>query len=343
MKHDSPKRQPRTASKRAATPAPRAPAAPNSRSFVVLEDPWQIEGVEHYDSPSTAKCPQQTLLFPEVVRNGRVEATVKLGKSLGQMWNGKPTYEATLVVRYQGADRFYYAGVGAFGSKYFIAKAVRGNIWQRLGEVGSIENLKPGDSFRLALECSGYQITLFENGVRVLEAYDEEYAAGQWGIRTWKTSARFTRPTVKAALPVCFVVMPFAQELSFVHNVIQDCVRACGMECIRADERFISEPVMEDVKKQIAGADLVIVDFSGRNPNVYYEAGLADAWKKKWIVLAQSPDDLTFDVKHIRTILYSNRMGADVELRDHLDRALRKTMGLSLEETRTRGTKPRKG
>jgi hypothetical protein len=40
---------------------------------------------------------------------------------------------------------------------------------------------------------------------------------------------------------------------------------------------MISRPVVEDLKALIAQADLVIVDFTGKNPNVYYEAGLADA------------------------------------------------------------------
>jgi len=66
----------------------------------------------------------------------------------------------------------------------------------------------------------------------------------------------------------------------------------------------------------------VIVDFTGKNPNVYYEAGLADAWKKDWIVLAQSTEDLTFDVQHIRCIQYSNTMGADVKLQTALESAL---------------------
>jgi hypothetical protein len=55
---------------------------------------------------------------------------------------------------------------------------------------------------------------------------------------------------------------------------------------------------------------------------VYYEAGLADAWKKDWIVLAQSTEDLTFDVRHIRCIQYSNTMGADVKLQAALENAL---------------------
>ena len=51
-------------------------------------------------------------------------------------------------------------------------------------------------------------------------------------------------------------------------------------------------------------------------------AGLAEAWKKDWIVLAQSSDDMTFDVRHIRSIRYTNTMGADVKLAQDLSNAL---------------------
>jgi hypothetical protein len=71
-----------------------------------------------------------------------------------------------------------------------------------------------------------------------------------------------------------------------------------------------------------------IADFTGKNPNVYFEAGLADAWRKKWIVLAQSATDLAFDVQHIRAIIYSNKMGGDENLKEHLRRAIEETMGL---------------
>jgi hypothetical protein len=116
--------------------------------------------------------------------------------------------------------------------------------------------------------------------------------------------------------------MPFASELDFVHKVIENIIEDYGIDCVRADQIAISRPVMEDVKAQIAVADLVIVDFTGKNPNVYYEAGLADAWKKDWIVLSQSNEDMTFDVRHIRSIRYSNTMGADIKLAEDLGNAL---------------------
>ena len=48
----------------------------------------------------------------------------------------------------------------------------------------------------------------------------------------------------------------------------------------------------------------------------------ADAWRKDWIVLAQASEDMTFDVRHIRSIRYTNTMGADVRLREELGKAL---------------------
>lgn len=117
--------------------------------------------------------------------------------------------------------------------------------------------------------------------------------------------------------------MPFLSELDFVHDVISSTIIKYGIDCVRADQIAVSRPVMEDVKIQIAEADLIIVDFTAKNPNVYYEAGLADAWKKDWIVLSQSKEDLTFDVQHIRSIRYSNTMGADRKLQADLEKSLK--------------------
>jgi hypothetical protein len=166
---------------------------------------------------------------------------------------------------------------------------------------------------------------------------DESYQSGQCGLAAWQTRARFENVQVRKAKPRAFVIMPFTSELDFVHGVIERTITQYGIDCVRADQIAISRPVMEDVKAQIAEADLVIVDFTNKNPNVYYEAGLADAWKKDWIVLAQSTDDLTFDVRHIRCINYSNTMGADVKLHTALENALKALKYTSDSDVNGRG------
>ncbi len=230
--------------------------------------------------------------------------------------------EAALVVRYNGPEGYYYAGTGAFSTKFFIAKAIPGPFYQARQWVGGTESVLLNKTYRLRLDFNGSQLTLFENDVQQLVVLDESYQVGQCGLMAWKTRARFENVRVTRARPKAFVVMPFASELRFVHEVIERIVESYDIDCVRADEIAISRPIMDDVKSQIAEADLVIVDFTGKNPNVYYEAGLADAWQKDWIVMAQSSDDMTFDVRHIRSIRYSNTMGADVQLAEDLQKAL---------------------
>jgi hypothetical protein len=198
--------------------------------------------------------------------------------------------------------------------------------WQVLASIGRSSSIAYGKTYHLKVDFVGSQIRLYENGVPLLSAVDESYSSGQFGLRTQKTNARFGNLKIGVSKPLCFVVMPFSSELAFVYRTIQATLEGLGFQCVRGDERFISRPVIDDIREDIARADLVIVDFSGKNPNVYYEAGLADAWKKKWIVLAQVQDDLTFDVKHIRTIFYSDRMGADVKFREDLERAVHETL-----------------
>ena len=48
-----------------------------------------------------------------------------------------------------------------------------------------------------------------------------------------------------------------------------------------------------------------MADFTGRNANVHYEAGLAPALDKPLILLAKSIEDLSFDLAHIRAVSYS--------------------------------------
>jgi nucleoside 2-deoxyribosyltransferase len=50
-------------------------------------------------------------------------------------------------------------------------------------------------------------------------------------------------------------------------------------------------PILERIYNQIEAADLVIVDMSGRNPDVFYEVGYCHAKAKLCILLTQSADE----------------------------------------------------
>lgn len=131
---------------------------------------------------------------------------------------------------------------------------------------------------------------------------------------------------------LCFVLMPFdkpeAREKPFmrVYKVIRSTVRKAGLKCKRADEIFGVKPIVQDIWEAINKAALIIADLTGRNANVFYEAGLSHALPKKVILLAQTMDDVPFDVRHIRIIVYKNSDSG----RRNLNKELYKTMKSAL-------------
>jgi hypothetical protein len=297
--------------------------------YSMLNDDWEVEDGSTFVSPLNPLQPAQVVIFSDRVKNGSITADIILLDSRkGQA--GEDNMEASLIFRYVSPEGFYYAGTGAFATRFFIAKVRPGPLFQVRTFVGQRNSLRLNKAYRLRVQFSGSRTTLYENDVQQLVLIDDAYQIGQCGLASWRTQARFADVRIRKEQPVAFVVMPFLYELDFVHRTVNDVVEEYGIRCVRADEIFFSRPVMEDVKEQIARADLVIVDFTGKNPNVYYEAGLAEAWNKDWIVLAQSDDDLTFDVRHIRAIRYSNAMGADVQLKNNLRKAL-ETLGYRRE------------
>ena len=50
----------------------------------------------------------------------------------------------------------------------------------------------------------------------------------------------------------------------------------------------------------------VVCDCSGRNPNVFYEAGIAHTLGREVILITQSEHDIPFDLRHLRHVRYLN-------------------------------------
>ena len=244
---------------------------------------WRTTGTSRtsvFESPLVKERLGQTLLFGERLRNGFISADITLLESHMRQATAVPAMEATPACSAPAPDAYFYAGTGAFGAKFFIGKVVSGPIWQAKKWVGQGSSIRKDKKYRLRVDFWGSQITLYENDVQQLIIVDKDAGMGQCGFATWQTLPSPVRERAGTkAKPRAFVIMPFASQLDFVHGVIEQTITRYGIDCKRADQIAISRPVMEDVKSQIAEADLVIVDFTGKNPNVYYEAGLADAWE----------------------------------------------------------------
>jgi hypothetical protein len=70
-----------------------------------------------------------------------------------------------------------------------------------------------------------------------------------------------------------------------------------------------------------------VVDFSGKNPNVLYETGIAHTLGKTVIPLTQSVSDIPFDLKPHRALLYSKTEDGLKGLVEQLSLRLKTVMG----------------
>lgn len=102
------------------------------------------------------------------------------------------------------------------------------------------------------------------------------------------------------------VMMPFASGFDEVYGAIQKSAELESMRCLRADDIWDNDAIIQDVIDLISCSKIVICDCTGRNPNVFYEAGIAHTLGKNVILIAQSKSDIPFDVSHIRYVEYAN-------------------------------------
>lgn len=123
----------------------------------------------------------------------------------------------------------------------------------------------------------------------------------------------FKQSTVKVNEKLCFIIMPFTDKLNPIYDsIIKPVIKDLKLECLRADEIFTSKPIIEDIWDNVKKARFLIADLTERNPNVFYELGLAHALNKEVILLTQDINDVPFDLRHFRIIVYQDSIsGAD--------------------------------
>ncbi len=106
---------------------------------------------------------------------------------------------------------------------------------------------------------------------------------------------------------LCFILMPFAEPFNRLYQEkIKPTLEALNLRVMRADDLFTPTPIIEDIWEFINKARLIVADVTGRNPNVFYELGIAHTVGKDTIILTQNKNDIPFDISHIRHIKYAD-------------------------------------
>lgn len=106
----------------------------------------------------------------------------------------------------------------------------------------------------------------------------------------------------------CFVIMPFRPELAYFYQRLKEYLAQAfpGISVERGDDKALTVPLLEKIANYIRQADVVIADCSGRNPNVFYELGMAHALDKPVVLITSDPiEQAPADVRAYEFISYA--------------------------------------
>jgi hypothetical protein len=161
-----------------------------------------------------------------------------------------------------------------------------------------------GDFKQVFLESLEKAKLLAKHGdrVRVLDVSEEGGAPEEKSERLKKLGAGVA---VKAT-DTCFVMQPFAPPLGdYYEKIFRPAIEKAGLQPVRADaEIFATGKIIDQVWRGINAAKVLVAELTTRNPNVFYELGLAHALRKPVVLVSSNEADVPFDLQHIRVIYY---------------------------------------
>lgn len=108
------------------------------------------------------------------------------------------------------------------------------------------------------------------------------------------------------ATDTCFVMQPFSPPLGdYYEKIYKAAIEKAGLKAVRADaDIFGTGKIMDQVWDGILSAKVLVAELTTRNPNVFYELGLAHALEKPVVLVSSREEDVPFDLQHIRVIYY---------------------------------------
>src|SRR6266446_10525833 len=103
--------------------------------------------------------------------------------------------------------------------------------------------------------------------------------------------------------PNAFVIMPFDVEFTSIYEkLIKDSLESAGYQVARADSFLDQRNILADIVRGIRSAKLIVADLTTNNPNVFYELGLCHGLGLPTILIAQSIDDVPFDLRSYKIL-----------------------------------------
>lgn len=171
-----------------------------------------------------------------------------------------------------------------------------GKTWRFRFTPNDIPSLPIEDIYRArtALDIGAWTLQHMAWTLRERDLYLTLAESGVFGSRQQPTA--FNLPHVRPEPNRVAVMMPFA-GFTPVYAALKEVAEDLNFVCERADDIWENAKVLDDIVLLIARASIVICDLTRKNANVFYETGLTHMLGRPTILIAQSDDDIPFDLR----------------------------------------------
>lgn len=119
-----------------------------------------------------------------------------------------------------------------------------------------------------------------------------------------------------------FVLTPFHSDFEDAYFNICETCRSLKLSAMRSDEEYVKTDLLKHIIKCIVEARVIVANIDGRNANVFYELGIANALNKPTILISKVDSPVPFDVQGQYVILYHSVLDLQNKLRESLLKVL---------------------
>ena len=128
----------------------------------------------------------------------------------------------------------------------------------------------------------------------------------------------------------CFIACPIGDEDSksrknsnfLLDSIINPALKS-EFSIERSDLISSTNKITDEIIERLTNSELVIVDLSTHNPNVFYELGYRHALNRPTVTMINKDDHIPFDVSAYRTIYYSELHNDVLNAQDQLKETIK--------------------
>ena len=117
------------------------------------------------------------------------------------------------------------------------------------------------------------------------------------------------------------VMLPF--KLLKSYDAVKQACNNLNLVCAKADDIWENPTFIQDIFELIFTCRVVVADFTGKNPNVFYEVGIAHTLGKTVVPITQSMSDVPSDLGHHRALLYYPNEQGYLDLTKEIEKRLK--------------------